>query len=808
MKKVEIFDSSFSYLSLFGAIVEQTKIMFPNRKRLRSRSVTPVGDDRDSRGSPEPNRLPSACLALLLDLVWKAPDREIDGPSPPRSRAVAVDQTSGGSLPLTDSTVPIEKRQSKPSLGLPIGADEAELLEDLDLDDDEIMELQSKHPGFIQQRLRRLRGDDAPGLLKVPTKASASNTVALASLVSSAMSEASVSSEIDVRPLTSREKLPSQTVARDYGSDPDSDIEDVYDVSAILVVRNGIPDSEDLEEPVDALINEVDTGMDNAIDTLLSDSSSFKWEEDFGLFRAVREDFSGPTPGSVKDYDSPYDAFTDIWDEEIIRLIVTETNRYAHQVIDAEREAGTLKASSRLHSWTDTNADEIMTLFGMLMYMAIDLRSSITEYWSSDDVLHLPGFKRLITYNRYILLNKFLHFVDNSADASQPMSRNEAAYLAKQSAKLRKVAPIIEHLNNKFNSLYNLGAEFSIDESLTLFKGRLSWIQTIRSKAARFGIKSYELCESRTGYMSRFQIYTGKDDSTDGNPLLGVDLGGKSIKVVLELLQGLEHRGHCVVMDNFYNCPALARYLKSLGFDCFGPLRVNRRNVSSAIAKVPRKVSKGTIIARHCGDVSIIAWMDSKMVNIISTYHTPETYMGTRAGKPLLKPVCVKDYNTAMGGINLKDQKLSMYPLERKRCLKWYMEIFKRLMNVSVHNAFVLYRSSMARRDKLAESHREFRFELARSLIKRHRPCLTEISQVPGDLMRLRRDIVHEPMYTSGRSNRKRCTICYRQRKTKFIHSRCVQCDIYLCFEDCWRIWHSAAELPGEDVIERPRPKR
>ncbi|KAH9627806.1 hypothetical protein HF086_000191 [Spodoptera exigua] len=94
-----------------------------------------------------------------------------------------------------------------------------------------------------------------------------------------------------------------------------------------------------------------------------------------------------------------------------------------------------------------------------------------------------------------------------------------------------------------------------------------------------------------------------------------------------------------------------------------------------------------------CGDVSIIAWMDSKMVSIISTYHTPETYKN------------MKDYNGAMKGVDLKEQKLSMYPLERKRCLIWHMKIYKRLMNVSVHNAFVLYRSSMARKDKLAESH-------------------------------------------------------------------------------------------------------
>ncbi|GBP31974.1 PiggyBac transposable element-derived protein 4 [Eumeta japonica] len=56
---------------------------------------------------------------------------------------------------------------------------------------------------------------------------------------------------------------------------------------------------------------------------------------------------------------------------------------------------------------------------------------------------------------------------------------------------------------------------------------------------------------------------------------------------------------------------------------------------------------------------------------MISTFHDNSTYTGTSAGEECEKPICVKDCNTTMGGIDLKDQKLSMYPMERKRGLKW-----------------------------------------------------------------------------------------------------------------------------------------
>ncbi|KAJ8709731.1 hypothetical protein PYW08_009735 [Mythimna loreyi] len=454
------------------------------------------------------------------------------------------------------------------------------------------------------------------------------------------------------------------------------------------------------------------------------------------------------------------------------------------------RNTGTLKQSSRLYAWSGTDTDEIMSFFAVLMYMAIDPRTSVNEYWSSNEILQLPGFKRIMSYNRYTLLNKFLHFVDNDVTSSAGLS-----------ARLHKMSPIIKHLGKKFNSLYNLGPDLSIDESLTLFKGRLSWAQKIKSKA-RFGIKSSELYDSRTGYMARFHCYTRKEDSPEDDLSFGVDLGRQSTKVVLKLLQGLEDRGHCVVMDNLNNCPSVARFLKYLGFDCFGALQANRRNIPSDIAKVSKNVRKGTIISRHSGDVSIIAWMDSKMVNIISTYHRPDTYLGTRAGKPLVKPVCIRDYNMAMGGVDLKAQKLSMYLLERKRGVKWYRKMFKRLLNVSIMNAFVMYQSSLKRRGKVSVTHREFRLALAESLVKRHRPCVAEViaPSVDNVVMRLRRDIVHEPENLAGSSNRSRCMICNRKKITKLVRTKCVQCDVYLCFVGCWKIWHSASELPGVDI--------
>ena len=56
--------------------------------------------------------------------------------------------------------------------------------------------------------------------------------------------------------------------------------------------------------------------------------------------------------------------------------------------------------------------------------------------------------------------------------------------------------------------VFSPGKDVSIDESLVLFKGRLSFQQYIKSKRARFGINLYQLCTSN-GILLDFIVYHG-----------------------------------------------------------------------------------------------------------------------------------------------------------------------------------------------------------------------------------------------------------------------------------------------------------
>jgi hypothetical protein len=105
----------------------------------------------------------------------------------------------------------------------------------------------------------------------------------------------------------------------------------------------------------------------------------------------------------------------------------------------------------------------------------------------------------------------------------------------------------------------------AIDESLTLWKGKLSFKQYIPLKSSKFGIKSYEFCGSSSGYFWSFIIYARRD--TRFQSTLISEKKSKTAAVVFSLVEPLLGKGHTLWMDNFYNVPALAINLKFMKTD-------------------------------------------------------------------------------------------------------------------------------------------------------------------------------------------------------------------------------------------------
>lgn len=77
---------------------------------------------------------------------------------------------------------------------------------------------------------------------------------------------------------------------------------------------------------------------------------------------------------------------------------------------------------------------------------------------------------------------------------------------------------------------------------------------------------------------------------------------------------------------------------------------------------------------------------------MISAYHKGDMrVVVNKANKQETKPVVVCDYNKNMLGVDMKDQMLQPYLLERKKSTKWYQKLFKRLLGVAIRSTMVIY---------------------------------------------------------------------------------------------------------------------
>ncbi|KAG6438653.1 piggyBac transposable element-derived protein 4 [Manduca sexta] len=541
------------------------------------------------------------------------------------------------------------------------------------------------------------------------------------------------------------------------------------------VLRRRLNERRNEEEP-----EEVAGGTDIP---LQGEDLNFEWSP-METFRGEEEIFRPARTGAVESYTSAYDAFRSYWDDSILRIIADETNRYATEI-------DSIRFQDR---WYPTNADEMLCLFAFWQALGIIRMPTIVSCFTKNPLLKTTVFRHIFSRDRYDLLSLALRFVDEKADVEtvDPTISD----LGASSDRIYHLRPIVDHLNAKFQANYIPSQNICIDESLTLWKGKLDIKQYIRLKASKFGIKTFELCESATGYLFSFIVYTGKQTSVEINQAPN-ELS--SFAIVKRLMGPLLNKGYKLFMDNWYNSPLLARFLKRNGTDCVGTLRPTRKDVPYLIANAP--LMRGQLVARHAGDVCVLAWEDKKRVTMISTCHGSATGLPrihTNSKRPIaFKPQVVLDYNRSMGGVDLKDQMLEPYLIERKRGKLWFIKMFKRLLNISILNARILLESSQNSR----VDHLGFRLELLDAILSRH------LAQVP--VLRLhsapkpRVVVTHRhwpvcipnPAENERRNNRQaraRCFLCssqgIRNRTTPFM---CEGCQVPLCAVNCFKAYHT-----------------
>ncbi|CAG2244554.1 Ras GTPase-activating protein-binding protein 1,Ras GTPase-activating protein-binding protein 2 [Mytilus edulis] len=397
--------------------------------------------------------------------------------------------------------------------------------------------------------------------------------------------------------------------------------------------------------------------------------------------------------------------------DDFINELVFQTNKYAEVKANDDES---LKENSRIKKWQVVTLDEMKVFLSLIIAMGLVKKSDIQQYWSNSEVMDTPFFRNYMSRDRFLAIHSNLHLVDNE----RQVQRGHVGF-----DPLFKIHPFITLIMERFPEVYTPEKELSFDEGTCGWKGNLRFKVYNPAKPTKFGIKLYEVCEASSGYCIGFDVYTGCSEiGEQADLVLGENNCNITTKVVIGLMSrcGLLDNGHHVYMDNYYVSPELFTELEVLNTYACGTLRKNRLGVPDALKKTNLKLKRGEVIFRRKEGLLAVKFHDKRDVHMLSTIHPATVSVlnknDRRTNNPIVKPTCVVDYCSYMGGVDLSDQINQYYSCLRKTS-KWYKKLFFYLLNLCVINSFILYKK-YAPVNKTKKEHNTFRTSIVTALIQ------------------------------------------------------------------------------------------
>ena len=317
-------------------------------------------------------------------------------------------------------------------------------------------------------------------------------------------------------------------------------------------------------------------------------------------------------------------------DADFCGLLCRQTNLRAEQVKQSK------PASYYAMNFKPVAVPELKVFLGLRLQMEkCVIKPWYESYWKGaghNFIAHTPGFREVMERDRFIALWGSLHLVDQTDEAVD------------KSDKMYKVRPMLDRMLPLFRRYYSPRQQLSLDEGMIPTKNRLAIKQYIRDKPFRWGIKSFLLCEAKTGYILDAEIYTGRVRDRHW-PLLGS--AGSVVRRLVENSQ-VTNKNHMLFMNRFYNSVTLFHMLKNeLGVLAPGTVMPSRKHYPKELGR--RLTECGRYNFRCRGALCAIAWKDRKHIHFLSNYHDPKraSTVNRRVGDRLLQltaPQLVVDY--------------------------------------------------------------------------------------------------------------------------------------------------------------------
>lgn len=341
----------------------------------------------------------------------------------------------------------------------------------------------------------------------------------------------------------------------------------------------------------------------------------------------------------------------------------------------------------------NTNVSEMLTFIGMNFAMSIVRMPRIKMYWQAKT--RIPWIADKMTRDRFYKLRSNLKVVDDNRVSDEERRRD----------RVWKVRPMLEEIRHRCTELPK-PTSVSIDESMIPFRGHVSIRQHVPGKPFLDGLKMFVLA-SPSGMVLDFEIFQTKDLLISVIDQLGVKPDRNTITVgeaaVLRFVRSVEN-GTSIFFDRYFTSANLLCDLHDRGLRGTGTIKKNMVP-KEAKAKLKseatlRRQGRGAsdCQVRSDGKFAITAWYDKKMIllgsNEFSVNEEDECRRWCKAQRSHIlvkRPRVVREYNNAMGGVDVHDQVLSYYR-SFSRSRKWTVRVILHMLDLVSANCWLEYR--------------------------------------------------------------------------------------------------------------------
>ena len=302
----------------------------------------------------------------------------------------------------------------------------------------------------------------------------------------------------------------------------------------------------------------------------------------------------------------PIDCYRHFITDEIICLMVHETNRYAEQCLQTRE----ISRRSNTRQRKPTTDEEMLKFFGIIIEIGLVQMPKLSYYRSSSQLYGFVIIRRTMPREKFELLLKLWYFANNNEKHPNK-------------DRLFKLGPSLDLLKARFSSAYICGSVITSDETMVPWRGRRSFKKYIPREANKYGVKIYKVAVTNR-YTWSFMVYTGQQ-----NPTAGL---GHAQTVVMNLLDDLLRCYRTSAAGNFVTSISLA---KSLLEDDAYPIEILRSNRTGSGNEVRReKLRRGEVygcqnregikllLCRDKRDVLMISFRPSHSATLVNTRKT------------------------------------------------------------------------------------------------------------------------------------------------------------------------------------------